>query len=123
MTGKRHDISGLILTLAIVSVYFFGFYAWKHPNIDAVITGRRLYYISGASVLYMVGWLVLFIARSLIAKISGAILVGVFSVGLFEEIAYGDKAWTDVTNSVIAFFTANVLLVVLIIEKSRNRWK
>lgn len=120
MTDRKNNIVVSILLLGVVMIFFFGIYSWKHTDVNEIIKGRKLYYISIASAMYGLSFVVFLLANKIILKSISCLTMGVFSINLYEEIMIGDKAWTGLDYGLMALASLNILILWVVIEKYKS---
>ena len=128
MINKRTDnIICIIILLFVPMIYFMGVIAWKtaqySPIEAAVAKGKHIYFVCFSSALYassMVGFL---LANNKILKIVSRSVSSVCGVILYQEVAYGDRQWTEWSYWLIVVVSLNYFIFYSLIEKYKKRIK
>lgn len=118
--ANKKNIALSVAMIAISAVFVLGMIYWpKMPKDDKVL--RNLYYITTASVLYMMSWVILAIANSIWLKAASCLGIGVFSVNLYVELFLDPRNWTSWNWWLILFVAGNMFLSICIIEKLKSK--
>ena len=114
MSNKK-DIALFVAITTISAVFVLGMIYWPEmPKDDKVL--KNLYYVTTASVLYMLSWIVLIMASNIWVKAASCLGVGVFSVNLYIELFLDPTHWTKWNWWLVVFVSVNMFLSVLIVE-------
>lgn len=118
--SRKKDIALACLIVSISAVFVLGMIYWPSmPKGDKVL--RNLYYITTASVLYMMSWVTLIMAHNFWLKGASCIGVGVFSVNLYVEVFLDPRHWTNWSWWLVLFVSVNMFLAVIILEKLKSK--
>ncbi len=117
--SRKKDIALAASLLAIVGIFAFGMIYWPDMPKDKPVL-KDLYYITIASVLYMMSWVIFIIANSVWVKGASCLGIGVFSVNLYVAIFLDPLHWTKWNGLLIGFVSINMLISVLILERIKN---
>lgn len=118
MSSKK-DIALASAILAILAIFAFGMIYWPDmPKNKPVL--KDLYYITIASVLYMMSWVIFIIANTKWLKIVSCLGISVFSVNLYVEVFLDPLHWTKWNGILIGFVAINMMISVLILERIKN---
>lgn len=122
--NKRKDFAIAAVMVVIVAIFAFGMIYWPDMPKDKFVL-KNLYYITIASVMYMLSWVVFMVVvnNSVILKVASCLGVAVFSVNLYIEIFLDPTHWTKWNLWLILFVGVNLFLSVSIIEIIRKNKK
>lgn len=117
--SKGKDIALAIAMIAIGGMYVWSMIFWPDmPKDDKIL--KNLYYITTASVLYILSWIVFILSNSQWLKGASCIGIGIFSVNLYVELFLDPTHWTKWDFWLIVFVSVNMLLSVRILDKIKK---
>lgn len=119
---KTKDIASAICLVMILGVFAIGMIYWPNMPKDHKVF-RNLYYITTASVLYMLSWLIFIIANNEWLKGASCLGIGIFSVNLYVELFLDPTNWTRWDFWLIIFVSVNMFLSVRLLDKVKNKSK
>lgn len=125
MDKKESNIQGWAMALssiAIASIFAISMIKWPDYPKDGTWIGN-LYYVSTASVLYIMSVLLFICANSFWWKVGSAFSMAVFGVNLYVELYLDPTNWTSWDLWLVIIVSFNTLLVVFITEKLKSKWR
>ena len=125
MDKKESNIQGWAMALSsitIASVFAISMIKWPDYPKDGTWIGN-LYYVSTASVLYIMSVLLFICANSFLWKVGSAFSMAVFGVNLYVELYLDPTNWTSWDLWLVIIVSFNTLLVVFITEKLKSKWR
>lgn len=108
------------MCIVSAAVFLFGMVYWPDMPKEHLILGK-LYYITGASVMYVMSLIIFMLANTRFWKISSCVLLAVFSINLYVELFLDPTNWTKWDFWLIAVVGVKLFLVISIIEKIKQK--
>ena len=109
-----------LLSIISAGIFLLGMILWPIMPKEHIILGK-LYYITGASVLYILSLIIFMLAHTRWMKISSCILLSVFSINLYVELFLDPLNWTKWDFGLIIVVGVKLFLVVSIIERIKQK--
>jgi len=110
----------VVLLIALMGIYAFGFFGWPYMPKDIRVL-KNLYYISGASAMYGLSIVIFMIAKSRKVKIVSCGWLGISSAVLYNELFLDPTNYTWWSAGLVVVVTLNLFLSVIIIEKLKQK--
>lgn len=120
MTDKEKDIAAGIMSIFVILVFFFGIYAWKHQPKELVVSGRKLYYVCIASVMYISSFITFMLSKVWWLKAISSSVASVFAVNLYQEWRIKEAVWSNLDYWFIVIICANYFFLYIIIDKLKR---
>lgn len=125
MAKNKSNIQELAMALSsfsIASIFAISMIKWPDFPKDGTWIGN-LYYVSTASVLYIMSVLLFICANSFWWKVGSAFSMAIFGVNLYVELYLDPTNWTNWDLWLVMIVSFNTLLVVFITEKLKSKWR
>lgn len=125
MAKNKSNIQELAMALSsfsIASIVAISMIKWPDFPKDGTWIGN-LYYVSTASVLYIMSVLLFICANSFWWKVGSAFSMAIFGVNLYVELYLDPTNWTNWDLWLVMIVSFNTLLVVFITEKLKSKWR
>jgi len=125
MAKNKSNIQELAMALSsfsIASIFAISMIKWPDFPKDGTWIGN-LYYVSTASVLYIMSVLLFICANSFWWKVGSAFSMAIFGVNLYVELYLDPTNWTNWDLWLVVIVSFNTLLVVFITEKLKSKWR
>ena len=119
MSNKKDIGLGMIM-LVIVAIFALSMIYWPDMPKNVKVL-NNLYYISIASALYMLSWVVFIVAQTPFFKGMSCLGIGVFATNLYIELFLNPKHWTQWDGLLILFVSANLFLSVRLLDKYKKK--
>ena len=122
--SRKRDMLFAVVLCAMFTLYVLSMIFWPKMPKDVKVL-KDLYYITTASVMYMLSWIVFMLCNNEWKWIKGAscLGIGVFSVNLYVEIFLDPTDWSSWDFWLIIFVTINMFLSIRIIDKIKKSKK
>lgn len=120
MTDRNKDIGAAVMSLFVILVFFFGIYAWKNQPKELVVSGRKLYYVCIASVMYMSSFITFMLSKVWWLKAISSSVASVFAVNLYQEWRIKEAVWSNWDYFFIVIVCANYFFLYIIIDKLKK---
>jgi len=124
MSKRTGNIIAGVGMVFVPMIYFFGVYQWKTSNksdVDEIIkSGNHLYFVSIESAFYALSMCCFLLSKPKWLKVISCVVSSFCAVSLYQEIMYGDDAWTEWSYWFILIVAANYFLFYTIIEKFKK---
>ncbi len=121
---RANNIIAAVILIFIPLVYAYGVYQWKLNEFstvqDEIANGKHLYFVSFSSAFYAFSITCFLLANNNALKVITSTVSSGCAVLLYQEIAYGDKQWTQWSYWNIAVVALNYFLFYCIIEKYKK---
>jgi hypothetical protein len=118
--NTKKDIGLAAVMFVIVFIFVFGMVFWTDMPADVKIL-NNLYYITIATVLYFMSWVIFIIAKTPFLKGMSCLGVGIFSVNIYVELFLNPKHWTQWDGLLVLFVSLNLFLAVRLLEKIKSK--
>jgi len=125
MAKNKSNIQELAMALSsfsIASIFAISMIKWPDFPKDGTWIGN-LYYVSTASVLYIISVLLFICANVIWWQVGSAFSMAIFGVNLYVELYLDPTNWTNWDLWLVVIVSFNTLLVVFITEKLKSKWR
>lgn len=120
MIDKDKDIAAGVMSIFVILVFFFGIYAWKHQPKELMISGRKLYYVCIASVMYMSSFITFMLSKGWWLKAISSSVASLFAVNLYQEWRIGADVWSSWDYWFIVIICGNYFVLYRLIDKLKG---
>lgn len=103
-------------------VFMWGMVSWPYYD-KGVATGYKIYYLCVSSVLYVMSFIIHVVAKSTLAKVLTAGGMAIFGMNLYIELFRDPTNWSNFDFAQLIIVGATTLVMVLIMEKLKRKWK
>ena len=124
MTKRVLNIAGVIITLFVPVVYFYGAWQWKKYQFseipEVVDSVTHLFCVTFSSAFYMLSFALYMVANSTAMKAASSIVSSFCAVVLYQECVYGNDQWSEWSYWLIVVVAANYFILFCVIEKIKR---
>ena len=121
MTERKKDIAFLFIMVSVIGVFLFGMIKWPEYKDSSYVFGKHLYYITIAFVMYIMSFLSLMFAKTLLSKSCASVAVALFGYNIYIELFLDPENWTKWDMWSIIFLAANFIISFIILEKIKAK--